>query len=140
MTRAKKGSRAGKPITKAEKKTKPVDNAAGPSTPDAAGLIGMSTLEYSLCRMWNITLIVEKAHILLGQSNFDLAIKFLERALALEPENLESRELLGVAELEGGDPDVGREVSISSLKRMKDLADGIALVTPLPTAYDLSAI
>ena len=54
---------------------------------------------------------IEKAHILLGQSNFELAIRFLERALELGPSDLETRELLGVAELEGGDPDVGREAS-----------------------------
>jgi Flp pilus assembly protein TadD len=55
----------------------------------------------------------DKAHTLLAQSNFELAIKFLARAIQLEPANLEARELLGVAELEGGDPDVGREVSES---------------------------
>lgn len=58
--------------------------------------------------------LVEKAHILLGQSNFELAIKFLLRALEVEPDNLEARELVGVAELEGGDADVGREVTISA--------------------------
>lgn len=47
--------------------------------------------------------------MLLAQSNFELAIKFLERALSLEPGNLEARELLGVAELEGGDVDTGRQ-------------------------------
>lgn len=47
--------------------------------------------------------------MLLAQSNFELAIKFLERALSLEPGNLEARELLGVAELEGGDVDNGRQ-------------------------------
>ncbi|WOO81451.1 putative assembly chaperone of rpl4 [Vanrija pseudolonga] len=53
--------------------------------------------------------LIDKAHVLLAQSNFDLAIKFLERALQLEPTNLEARELLGVAELEEGDGDKGRE-------------------------------
>lgn len=53
---------------------------------------------------------VEKAHILLAQSNFELAIKFLQRALSIDAANLEGRELLGIAELEGGDADVGREV------------------------------
>lgn len=54
---------------------------------------------------------VDKAHTLLAQSNFELAIKFLTRAVEYEPENLEAREVLGVAELEGGDEDIGREVS-----------------------------
>jgi Flp pilus assembly protein TadD len=66
---------------------------------------------------------VEKAHILLGQSNFELAIKFLLRALEVEPDNLEARELVGVAELEGGDADVGREVGRQLLRLWPILAD-----------------
>ena len=58
---------------------------------------------------------VEKAHILLGQSNFELAVKFLDRALETDPGNLEARELLGVAELEEGDPETGRSVSTFSV-------------------------
>lgn len=58
----------------------------------------------------------DKAHTLLAQSNFELAIKFLERAAELEPANPEARELLGVAELEGGDDAKGREVSCVSWK------------------------
>ncbi|CAK9779955.1 hypothetical protein CC85DRAFT_287636 [Cutaneotrichosporon oleaginosum] len=53
--------------------------------------------------------LLDKANVLLAQSNFELAIKFLERALELEPANPEARELAGVAELEGGDVDRGRE-------------------------------
>ena len=53
---------------------------------------------------------VDKAHTLLAQSNFELAAQFLDRALELEPTNLEARELLGVAHLEAGDPEVGRTV------------------------------
>ncbi|WWC91173.1 uncharacterized protein L201_006114 [Kwoniella dendrophila CBS 6074] len=53
--------------------------------------------------------LIEKAHILLGQSNFELAVKFLDRALELQPTNLEARELVGIAELEAGDEDRGRE-------------------------------
>ncbi|ORX39345.1 hypothetical protein BD324DRAFT_326330 [Kockovaella imperatae] len=52
--------------------------------------------------------LIDKAHVLLAQSNFELAIKFLKRALELEPANLEAREVLGVAELEGGDEELGR--------------------------------
>jgi Flp pilus assembly protein TadD len=37
----------------------------------------------------------------------------LSRAVQLEPANAEARELLGIAELEGGDPDTGREVSLT---------------------------
>ncbi|GMK57142.1 hypothetical protein CspeluHIS016_0309820 [Cutaneotrichosporon spelunceum] len=52
--------------------------------------------------------LLDKANVLLAQSNFELALKFLERALELEPGNLEARELSGVAELEGGDVERGR--------------------------------
>jgi cytochrome c-type biogenesis protein CcmH/NrfG len=38
-------------------------------------------------------------------------MKFLERALSLEPTNLEARELIGIAELEEGDAEKGREVN-----------------------------
>ncbi|EKD04798.1 hypothetical protein A1Q2_00909 [Trichosporon asahii var. asahii CBS 8904] len=60
-------------------------------------------------KVTDVPAIIDKAHVLLAQSNFELAIKFLERALSLEPGNLEARELLGVAELEGGDVDNGRQ-------------------------------
>jgi Flp pilus assembly protein TadD len=53
---------------------------------------------------------IDKAHTLLAQSNFELAAQFLDRALELEPTNLEARELLGVAHLEAGDPEIGRTV------------------------------
>ena len=53
---------------------------------------------------------VDKAHTLLAQSNFELAAQFLDRALELEPTNLEARELIGVTHLEAGDPEVGRTV------------------------------
>lgn len=64
--------------------------AAGPSTqPDVPALI-------------------ERAHILLAQSNHELAAQFLTRALYVDPANLEARELLGIAHLEAGDPAEGR--------------------------------
>ncbi|WWC63992.1 uncharacterized protein I303_106598 [Kwoniella dejecticola CBS 10117] len=53
--------------------------------------------------------LIDKSHTLLAQSNFELAIKFLDRALELEPTNAEARELVGIAELEAGDEDRGRE-------------------------------
>ncbi|EIW67091.1 hypothetical protein TREMEDRAFT_34391, partial [Tremella mesenterica DSM 1558] len=57
--------------------------------------------------------VLEKAHSLLAQSNFEVAIKTLKKVIQLQPDNLEGRELLGVAELEGGDEDVGREHLLS---------------------------
>ncbi|WVO15441.1 hypothetical protein L204_103099 [Cryptococcus depauperatus] len=53
--------------------------------------------------------LVDKAHTLIAQSNFELAIKFLERALEVEPTHLEAKELVGIAELEGGDAEQGRQ-------------------------------
>ncbi|KIR35190.1 hypothetical protein I352_02459 [Cryptococcus deuterogattii MMRL2647] len=59
--------------------------------------------------------LIDKAHTLLAQSNFELAIKFLERALEVEPTHAEAKELLGIAELEGGDAERGRECLIQLL-------------------------
>lgn len=105
MTRAK-ASRTKITNPKGAKK-----DESGPSTaPDAASLLGQhisgqtfaSNTQLTNCRP-------EKAHALLAQSNFELAIKFLQRACEIEPTNSEARELLGIAELEEGDPDAGRQ-------------------------------
>ncbi|RXK38994.1 hypothetical protein M231_03724 [Tremella mesenterica] len=61
----------------------------------------------------DVSTLIEKAHSLLAQSNFEVAIKILKKVIQLQPDNLEGRELLGVAELEGGDEDVGREHLLS---------------------------
>ncbi|ORY28805.1 hypothetical protein BCR39DRAFT_565306 [Naematelia encephala] len=53
--------------------------------------------------------LIERAHDLLAQSNFQDAIQVLLAALALDENNLEVKELLGVAELEGGDVEQGRQ-------------------------------
>ncbi|KAK4687697.1 hypothetical protein P7C73_g2426, partial [Tremellales sp. Uapishka_1] len=89
MARKKTGGVLGK-RDKAEGKRETAGGVGGAAAPDASSLI-------------------DKAHTLLAQSNFELAIKFLERALALDPADLEARELVGVAELEGGDAELGRE-------------------------------
>ncbi|WVF65499.1 hypothetical protein IAT40_000227 [Kwoniella sp. CBS 6097] len=86
MTRTKKAARRGGGSSKA---------APAPAPQPSSGPVDPTSL-------------LEKAHILLGQSNFELAIKFLDRVLELEPTNLEARELAGVAELEGGDDEQGR--------------------------------
>jgi len=91
--------------------------AAGSSAaPDAPSLIGESFLTRTSGRQLTPS---EKAHILLAQSNFELAIKFLQRALSLDAANLEGRELLGIAELEGGDADAGREVRSTSTAELQ---------------------
>jgi cytochrome c-type biogenesis protein CcmH/NrfG len=73
--------------------------------------------------------IVDKAHTLLAQSNFELAAQFLDRALELEPTNLEARELLGVAHLEAGDPEVGRTVR----DFVSQVTTQLTRVAPTPT-------
>ncbi|WRT69109.1 uncharacterized protein IL334_006093 [Kwoniella shivajii] len=89
MTRTKSAARRqAKPQKEAKPTGAQANGTAGPI--DAASLI-------------------DKAHTLLAQSNFELAIKFLDRALELEPANLEARELVGIAELEAGDEERGRE-------------------------------
>lgn len=90
----------------------------------------------------------DKAHTLLAQSNFDLAIKFLHRALEVEPANLEAREVLGIAELEGGDEDAGREVSLPPSSGCYSHTDHTFIVSltrvapppPLPASYPFPAI
>lgn len=83
---------------------------AGTIAPTPAGLIGMFSLTHESPSTGAWLISVDKAHTLLAQSNFELAAQFLDRALELEPTNLEARELLGVAHLEAGDPEVGRNV------------------------------
>jgi Flp pilus assembly protein TadD len=80
---------------------------------------------------------IDKAHTLLAQSNFELAAQFLDRALELEPTNLEARELLGVAHLEAGDPEVGRTVR-DRVRVATQLIRIAPASTPTP-AYNRSA-
>jgi len=79
---------------------------------------------------------VDKAHTLLAQSNFELAAQFLDRALELESTNLEARELLGVAHLEAGDPEVGRTVCDGV--RVATQLIGIALTPTPPSPHNRS--
>jgi hypothetical protein len=79
---------------------------------------------------------VDKAHTLLAQSNFELAAQFLDRALELEPTNLEARELLGVAHLEAGDPEVGR--TVRDYVRVETQLIRIAPTSTPPSAYHRS--
>jgi tetratricopeptide (TPR) repeat protein len=104
MTRTKKAARK---TPKAEKSAKPSTSSSEPGSGSASASASAngSTAGPSAASL------IDKAHTLLAQSNFDLAIQFLNRALEIDPENLEARELVGVGELEGGDAEVGREVS-----------------------------
>ena len=79
---------------------------------------------------------IDKAHTLLAQSNFELAAQFLDRALELEPTNLEARELLGVAHLEAGDPEIGR--TVRNYVRVATWLIRIAPTSTPPSAYHRS--
>ncbi|KAK6906066.1 hypothetical protein I203_100048 [Kwoniella mangroviensis CBS 8507] len=91
MTRTKKSAASSKRVNPEKRQ-----QAAAAQASSAAGPIDAASL-------------IDKSHTLLAQSNFELAIKFLDRALELEPSNVEARELVGIAELEAGDEERGRE-------------------------------
>ncbi|KAJ9095968.1 hypothetical protein QFC21_005330 [Naganishia friedmannii] len=57
---------------------------------------------------YTVPQLIEQAHNLLAQQHFEQAIRKLDHALALEPENREARELAGIAECEEGDVEKGR--------------------------------
>lgn len=56
----------------------------------------------------------------------------MDRALELEPTNLEARELLGIAHLEAGDPEIGRNVSGQGSKLVRVLTALQHLLQLLP--------
>lgn len=62
-------------------------------------------------RSSSLRLPVVKAHTVLAQQDYELASRFLERALAQDPRNVEARELLGVCDLELGNVQEARDVS-----------------------------
>jgi hypothetical protein len=102
-------------------KTKSSKNKTGASSrastskaeqPTATDLIGEHKSPLLEFDMTLTSLVVTaQAHAYLGQSNFEQAINSLALALDIEPENREAKEILGIAEIEGGDVDKGREVS-----------------------------
>lgn len=61
----------------------------------------------------SIASLYQKAQSLVVQGDYDLALRFAQRILEREPRNVETRELLGVVQLETGDLDSARQVWIS---------------------------
>lgn len=51
----------------------------------------------------SISSLLDKAKSLITQCEYELAQKFAQRILDRTPENIEARELLGIAQLENGD-------------------------------------
>lgn len=112
-TKSKASKRSSKPEEKKSRTAKAEKQAA-----DTSGSSSSSTAP-------SATSLIDKAHTLLAQSNFELAIQFLQRALEVDGDNTEARELLGVAELEGGDAEVGREVGLSFTFTSLDIHVGV---------------
>ena len=58
--------------------------------------------------------LLEKAQELIVQCDYDLAGKFVERALQRAPDNVEGKEILGVVQLETGALDAAKQVRTQS--------------------------
>ena len=63
--------------------------------------------------------LIFQAEKCLDNFNHELAIKFCERALGIEPDNLEVLEMAGSVYLETGDMDKAKSVSLSWMLLMK---------------------
>lgn len=63
----------------------------------------------------SVPALLSKAQDLMGEMDFELARRFVERILILEPTHFEAREMLGIIEAEEGNVDVARAVSPSLL-------------------------
>jgi hypothetical protein len=61
-----------------------------------------------------IEALLEKAQELIGQCDYDLAGKFVERVLRRAPDNVEGKEMLGVVQLETGLLDAAKQVRTQS--------------------------
>ncbi len=59
----------------------------------------------------SIPALLEKAHELITQYDYELALRFMRRILEQQPSNAEAREMLGVCLLETGEIDDAKEVS-----------------------------
>ncbi len=87
----------GRTRTKNKLRTK----ATNPPSNNVAGTQGPS-----------ISALLEKAQSLIGQCDYELALRFVRRVLEQDQENTEAKELLGVALLEIGDIKSARDVRI----------------------------
>lgn len=58
----------------------------------------------------SVTDLVKKAQSLMGEMDLELARRFVDRILELEPQNFEAREMLGIIEVEEGNIPTAREV------------------------------
>lgn len=63
----------------------------------------------------SIPALLQKAQELVTQCQYDLAQRFAERIIKRAPQNLDARELLGIIQLEKGDVDEAKQVSLHHL-------------------------
>lgn len=54
--------------------------------------------------------LLEKAQTLIIQCDYDLALRFIRRALEQDPKNVEAKEMLGVSLLETGELEAAKQV------------------------------
>ncbi|KAH9481382.1 putative assembly chaperone of rpl4 [Psilocybe cubensis] len=64
--------------------------------------------------------LLEKAQALIVQCDYELAVRFIRRALEQDPKNAEAREMLGVSLLELGDLDAAKETFLSLIPPSPD--------------------
>jgi Flp pilus assembly protein TadD len=58
----------------------------------------------------SIPALVNKAQSLMGEMNYELARRFIQRIFEIEPNHVEAREMLGIIEIEEGNVDDARAV------------------------------
>ncbi|KAE9407824.1 TPR-like protein [Gymnopus androsaceus JB14] len=78
----------------------------------------------------SVSALLEKAQSLVVQCDYQLAIRFIQRALDQQPANAQGKEMLGVAQLEMGDIDAAKQTFSSLLPPNPD-----APSPPPPSAH-----
>lgn len=58
--------------------------------------------------------LLEKAQSLIIQCDYELAVRFIHRALEQDPKNAEAKEMLGISLLEMGDLEAAKEVRLTT--------------------------
>lgn len=60
----------------------------------------------------SVSALLEKAQSLIVQCDYELAARFIKRALEQQPTNAQGKEMLGVVQLEMGDIDAAKQVGL----------------------------
>jgi hypothetical protein len=91
-------------------RTRPKTRKARPPAPELAETLREIKSEPA------VEALLEKAQELIVQCDYDLAGKFVERALKRAPDNVEGKEILGVVQLETGLLDAAKQVRFTSYR------------------------